>query len=97
MVSEKLKAVLTLTSEYPGEQVQHESSINLSIIRSQCGKYLFIFVYSFKMKRLKGTQSHLSSYNLLCDDFESIHNWDVAEPSGDGQSTVSILNENTWH
>lgn len=39
------------------------------------------------------THTHLSGQSFLCDHFECVNYRDVAEPPGNGQSTVPILEE----
>lgn len=42
-------------------------------------------------------QTHLSDQSLLCHHFKSVNYRDVAEPPGNGQSTVPILNKRTQY
>lgn len=44
-------------------------------------------------QKLSETKTHLSRQSFLCDHFERVDDRNVAEPPGNGQSAVPILEQ----
>lgn len=55
---------------------------------------LQLLLFRMIKEKLSETKTHLSGQSFLCDHFECVDDRNVAEPPGNGQSAVPILEQN---